>query len=210
MLEDARYGSVRDPKQIVIFLHGLGANNQDLLSLAPEIFPFMPDTLFASVNAPHPYEFSSLGYQWFSLRDWSEDRIFGEIRNSGDILKEYLDKLLLEFSLSYENIFLIGFSQGAMMALHTGLRLESEIGGIIALSGRLIKPELLSSEIKSYPKVMLSHGRDDQIVPYSFMKEAQIELESLGVKVEACTSLCGHSIDGPCLARIIKFLQKLI
>ncbi|MBX9726250.1 MAG: hypothetical protein K2X09_03200, partial [Rickettsiales bacterium] len=148
-------------KRIVIFLHGLGADGNDLLSLAPMLD--LPDTHFMSPNAPFPCDMAPYGYQWFSLQDRNPARILPEIRTAEPILNAYIDSALARFNLKPKDLALIGFSQGSMMALHTAPRRASAIAGVVGISGALFGAERLSSEITSRPPVCLIHGTHDEV-----------------------------------------------
>ena len=105
-------------------------------------------------------------------------------------------------------IFLFGFSQGAMIALHYGLRDEESFGGILAFSGSLISPERLS-EIKNRTPVMLVHGEIDEVVPFSEMIKASKALEQNGINIEKYSAPnLGHGIDDYGIKRALEFMKK--
>jgi phospholipase/carboxylesterase len=122
-------------KRLVIFLHGLGADGNDLLSLAPMLE--LPDTHFASPNAPYPCDMAPYGYQWFSLLDRDPVRILPEIRRAEPILSAYIDAQIAKHKITAKDVALIGFSQGSMMSLHTAPRRAEPIAGVVGISGAL-------------------------------------------------------------------------
>ena len=87
-------------KRLVIFLHGLGSDGQDLIGLAPMLQ--LPDTQFCSPNAPFPCDMAPYGYQWFSLLDRDADRIVKEIAVAAPILDHYIDAQLTRFQTCAE------------------------------------------------------------------------------------------------------------
>ena len=109
-------------------------------------------------NAPFPYDMAPFGRQWFALQDRSEPARLKGTQSTAPILDHFIDTTLAEHGLSDDKLALIGFSQGTMMSLYVGLRREKPLAGIIAQSGILIGPELLTAEIKSRPPVLLIHG----------------------------------------------------
>lgn len=115
--------SKNSPKQLVIFLHGYGSNKYDLQSLTNEFKSILPDGFFIFPDAAFPCEIG-YGYQWFSLNDRSEAAMFKNIQPASIILDKFIDKQLARFSLTEENLILVGFSQGTMIALHAALRRE--------------------------------------------------------------------------------------
>jgi phospholipase/carboxylesterase len=181
---------------LVVLLHGYGANGQDLIDMAVNWQPGMIKAEFMSLNAPYPCENGGPGRQWFSLLDRSPEAVLPQLRESAEILNNFLDRELDKRHLNDSHLALIGFSQGAMMALHVGLRRRKKIGAIVAISGRLLAEELLPAEIKSKPPVLLIHGDQDDVVLYENMGKAKAALKALDVPVKSLTRKgLGHAID---------------
>jgi phospholipase/carboxylesterase len=200
----------KQPKQLVITLHGLGANGDNLLDIAKVMNRFIASTHFVSPNAPHPYDAYPEGcYQWFSVADRSPEKILAGAKSAEKFLNEFIDRQLKRFNLSEKDLIVVGFSQGAMMALHTCLRRKNPAALVVGFSGSLIAPELLSSEIKSRPDVLLIHGTDDQIVPVSKIYEAEQYLKDNNVPVNAYTyDNIGHSIDQAGFIKMIDTIKE--
>ena len=195
-------------KRLVIFLHGLGADGNDLLSLAPMLD--LPDTHFMSPNAPFACDFGGGGYQWFSLQDRNPARILPEIRIAEPILNAYIDAALARFNLQPKDIALIGFSQGSMMSLHTAPRRAEPIAGVVGISGALFGADLLSSEIKSRPPVCIIHGTHDEVVPFVAMAAAETTLRNENVPVETyARPRLGHGIDEEGIEITATFLKRV-
>jgi phospholipase/carboxylesterase len=195
-------------KRLVIFLHGLGADGNDLLSLAPMLD--LPDTHFASPNAPYPCDFGGGGYQWFSLLDRDPTRILPEIRRAEPILNAYIDAQMAKHQLAAKDVALIGFSQGSMMSLHTAPRRAELIAGVVGISGALFGAELLATEIKSRPPICLIHGTHDEVVPFVAMGAAETTLKTNHVSVEAhARPRLGHGIDEEGIAITAGFLKRV-
>jgi phospholipase/carboxylesterase len=199
------------PRRLVMLLHGLGADGNDLLGLAPYWAPALPYVEFLAPNAPFPCDMAPYGYQWLSARDPSPQARLMGARAAGAILDAYIDDELAKRGLSESDLALVGFSQGTMMSLFVGPRRERQLAGIVGFSGRLIAPELLGQEIRSRPPILLIHGTDDPMVSYDSMAEAEAALTSAGVSVEtlACPGI-GHSIDGDGLQRGGQFLHRVL
>jgi phospholipase/carboxylesterase len=199
------------PSRLVILLHGLGADGNDLIGLAPYWAPILPDTEFLSPNAPFPCDMAPYGYQWLSVRDPSPEARLSGARAAAAVLGAFIDDELAKRGLTEAQLALVGFSQGTMMSLFLGPRRERQLAGIVGFSGRLIAPALLKSEIRSHPPVLLVHGTDDAMVPYDSMAEAEIALTDAGVPVEtlSCPGV-GHGIDDQGLRRGGQFLQRML
>lgn len=195
-------------KRLVIFLHGLGADGNDLLGIAPMLG--LPDTHFCSPNAPFACDMAPYGYQWFSLLDRDPARIISEIAYAAPILNAYIDAQLARFNLQPKDVALIGFSQGSMMSLYTAPRREQPIAGVVGISGALRGSELLASDIKSRPPICLIHGTADEVVPFTSMAQAEETLKANNVPVTAhARPGLGHGIDEEGIAITIGFLKKV-
>src|SRR6516162_3483080 len=190
------------PSRLVILLHGLGADGNDLIGLAPYWARLLPNAEFLSPNAPFPCDMAPYGYQWFSSQDRSREAVLGGVRAAAPILDAFIDEVLAERGLSPRDLTLVGFSQGTMMSLFVGLRRDEPVAGIVGFSGRLLAPDLLAQELRSRPPVFLVHGTDDPLVPYTSLAEAEAALKAADVPVETVTSVgIGHSIDNEGLRR---------
>jgi phospholipase/carboxylesterase len=174
------------PKRLVILFHGIGVNGQNLIDIAGVLNRFIPDTHFIAPNAPFPYDMDRGNeYQWFSRQDRSEQAIMEGLQQVEPIVNEFIDSQLQRFNLREEDVAVLGFSQGTMVALHCFLRRPKPVALIAGFSGALIAPNLLETELKSKPPVLLSHGEDDNILPIGLMHQAEEVLRSHNVEVEA-------------------------
>lgn len=183
-------------KQIVVLLHGIGADGKDLIALAPYYRTVLPDAFFIAPNAPFPCDMAPFGYQWFSIQNLQPDTRLNGARRAAPILDAFLDAQLDRHGLTEKDMLVVGFSQGAMMTLHVGLRRQSPFAGLISHSGMLIGESLLASEIRARPPVLLTHGTMDDVVPVGALAAAKAALTSSGVAVDAHEIPgLGHGID---------------
>lgn len=198
-------------KQLVIFLHGYGADGNDLIGLAPYFAAVLPDAHFISPHGWHPCEMG-FGRQWFSLGGWQPGmnwpaKAWDEIISCGKMLDHWLDEKLAEYQIAADQLALIGFSQGTMMSLHVGLRRKIAPAGIVGYSGALMGQSVLADEITSRPPVLLVHGDMDPIVPFHEMADAEAKLKELNVKVQTYARPgLPHGIDDAGIARGAQFL----
>jgi phospholipase/carboxylesterase len=196
-LEAIHWGpaSKAKPRQLVILCHGLGADAFDLIDLAPSWQHACPDALFASVHAPFPHD-SGFGRQWWSVADRSPPVVEAGIRAAAVYLHGFIDAELARLGLPADAYAIMGFSQGAMMSLFTGLRHTPAPRAILAFSGALVAPETLQTELANRAPVLLVHGEADEAVPVSRSHDTEAALTAAGVPVEAhYIPRLGHGID---------------
>jgi phospholipase/carboxylesterase len=199
------------PRRLVILLHGLGADGNDLIGLQQYWGRLLPEAEFVSPNAPFPCDMAPYGHQWFSVQDRSPASVLAGVRAAAPLLDAFIDDELAKHGLSDAETALVGFSQGTMMALHVGLRRARPLAGIIGYSGRLIAPQLLAEELRSRPPVLLAHGTADPVVPFQSMDEAEAALNTAGVAVETLSCVgADHTIDPEGLERGGRFLQQVL
>ena len=199
------------PTRLVILLHGLGADGNDLIGLAPYWARLLVNAEFLSPNAPFPCDMAPYGYQWYSSQDRSPEASLAGVRAAAPILDAFIDEALATRRLDDSDLALVGFSQGTVMSLYVGFRRDKPVAGIIGFSGRLLAPELLANELRSRPRTLLVHGTEDPLVPYSAPAEAETALKAADVPVETVTSVgIGHSIDEEGLRRGALFLGEVL
>ena len=197
---------------VVVFLHGYGANGEDLLGLSDVLAEYLPDTLFVAPDAPETVPGMPYGFQWFPVPwiDGSSEEVAerGMMAAAND-LSAFLDALMVDEDVLPEQVVLFGFSQGTMMALHVAPRRPDEIAGIVAFSGRLLSPETLVEEVKCRPPVLLLHGDADDVVPSHSMPEAAQALQDAGWdKVYAhVMKSTGHGISQDGLSVALAFMR---
>lgn len=192
-LEPAAGGA---PEQLVVLLHGWGANGDDLIGLAPYLARGLPQARFIAPNAPFPCEQNPMGLQWFSLTDRSESQMLAGLRLAASLVDGFLDDALTEAGLDDSRLALIGFSQGTMLALQVALRRRHAPAAVIGYSGALIGPDALPGEITARPPVLLVHGDRDPVVPPQASQAAERQLKALDVPVQLLLrSGLPHSID---------------
>jgi len=195
---------------LVVLLHGIGVDGNDLIDIAVNWQPSLLKAEFLAMHAPFPFDQAPVGRQWFSIADRNPDKILEGMRTAAGIVNQFLDESLAKRRLDDRHLALVGFSQGAMVALHTGLR-RPKTGAIVSFSGALVAPDLLPQEIVSRPPVLLVHGDQDEIVPYERMGEAKAALKALDVPVKSMTRKgLGHTIDETGIAAAGDFLHDAL
>ncbi len=197
-------------EKLIILLHGLGADGDDLFGLVPYFADNLPNTHFISPNAPFPCDMAPYGRQWFSLQTREEYAILKGLKIAEPILNNFIDIKLKELGLEDKDLAIIGFSQGTMLALHTVLRRDKPIGGVVGYSGALVASHTLKEELKSRPSICLVHGESDEVVPFDAFSQAISVLQKLGVEVQGYSREgLAHGIDPAGMQIGIKFLGEV-
>src|SRR3954471_20433292 len=169
-------------KRLVVFLHGYGADGNDLIEIGRQWQAWLPDTAFFAPNAPEIAP-QSMGRQWFPLTFRDPHERWRGVNHAGPTLNALLDAELAQHGLPASKLALVGFSQGTMMALHVGLRRPQAPAGIVGYSGLLAGPEHLS-ETKVRPPILLVHGEADDLIPVGALHMAREHLANGNVPVE--------------------------
>jgi phospholipase/carboxylesterase len=191
---------------LVVFVHGYGADGNDLIGLAAPLADILPDAAFAAPDAPHVCP--GARFQWFPIAELNPEVMHKGVVAAAPGLKDYIVAELQRLALPPSRLALIGFSQGTMMALHLGL--EAGLGAlkpaaIVGFSG------VLTGEVQpaaDFPPVLLSHGGADPLIPPEALFLTAGTLGAAGVRVQWHLSPgVGHGIDETGLSRAANFLK---
>ena len=203
-----------ETRQLVIILHGYGADGADLISLGQQWQRLLPDAEFVAPNAPQFCQNPPMGYQWFPLNvtmqgvvSTPRERWQGAV-DTAPVIDGFIDEELARTGLDPSKLALVGFSQGAMMALHVGLRRKASPAAIVSFSGMLLGPEHLPAT-RAKPPVFLAHGSVDEIVPFAAMEMTRQALGTANIEVTPYVEQgVGHGIDGEATWLAGEFLAK--
>ena len=200
--------------RLVVFLHGYGADGNDLIDIGRAWQGLLPDTAFVSPHAPEPCAGAPTGRQWFALTMRDPEERWRGANKAAPVLEKFLDAELTRRNLPPSALALVGFSQGTMMALHVGLRRAVAPTAIVGYSGLFVlpnnaDPDAVAAEIKSKPPVLLIHGDRDELIPPQALFHATQALGSLEVPAEWHMSQgVGHGIDQEGLRHGGEFLAR--
>ena len=184
------------PKQLDVFLHGYGADGNDLIGLGREWAPLLPNAAFVSPDAPQPCGMAPMGRQWFDLSLGDMSIVAAGVKKAAPALDSFLDAELERHGLTSESLALVGFSQGTMMALAVGLTRNAKPAAIVGYSGALATVEDLPPPGEA-PAILLVHGDMDEVIPVDAMIMAREVLGQAGLSVQWHVSRgIGHGIDG--------------
>ena len=208
---DPRSGAAR---QLVVFLHGYGADGNDLIDIGRAWQQLLPQAAFASPHAPEPCGQAPVGRQWFPLTMRDPGERWTGVNKAAPLLERFLDAELNRHKLPPSALALVGFSQGTMMALHVGPRRAAAPAAVVGYSGLLVTPpeqeiQAFAAEIRSRPPVLLVHGERDDLIPAQALFQAAQGLSALGLSVEWHISPgTGHGIDAEGLRHGGEFLAR--
>lgn len=205
-LEPASGGPAR---QLVVILHGYGADGADLIDLGRIWGRLLPDAAFVAPDAPELLPFEAFGgRQWFALSERDMREYSLGVESATPALNHFLDHELDRLGLDSAKLAIAGFSQGAMMALHAGLRRSDSPAAILAFSGLLADPDGLDGA-PTRPPVLMVHGAEDDVVPAYHLPVARDALLKAGLHVEDhCLDALGHGIDDRAIALGGEFLVR--
>lgn len=202
---------IREPKlksskkKAIILLHGVGSNEQDLFSLANQL---PEDFLIISPRGQFP-----LGpgrYAWYEVDFSTGKPVFNaqQEQSSREVIKKFVKQVKQKYHL--DEVYLGGFSQGAIMSYSIGLTSPKEVRGIIVLSGRLldeVKTLTGKSADLQQLKVFVVHGVQDSTLPIHYARAAKEHLQTLGVQLSYHEFNVGHQITQETLKELVKWLS---
>jgi phospholipase/carboxylesterase len=190
--------SPRDASKLLVLLHGLGSNEEDLFALAPDLGP---NLTIVSLRAPHDYAYG--GYAWFDVV-WDENGISFDSEQALQSVKELSTRVKdIQVELGYERrqTILGGFSQGAMMAIGLMFLEPSICAEAVMLSGCIV-PSFVQPGVRLDARIFMSHGKLDQVLPVELGRQAANVLREHGAKVEYHEYPIAHEVSLPCLRDI--------
>jgi phospholipase/carboxylesterase len=201
----ARSGAAR---QLVVLLHGYGADGNDLIGIGQQWQAFLPDTAFVAPHAPQRCTMGGTGFQWFPLTMRDHAERWNGVQAAGPGVDAFIDAELASHGLDDAQLALVGFSQGAMLALHVGMRRQRTPAAVVAYSGTLEGVEHLK-ETPARPPMLLVHGDQDDVVPVEALFAATEAFAAAGIPAQWHLSLgIGHGIDQQGLTHGLLFLAE--
>lgn len=193
--------------KLIVFLHGVGSDGNDLISLVPLIQKTFPDYHFFSPHGHEPYDMASYGRQWFSLKDRTPHVIMNLVKSNAVTVQEIIKSKQKELDINNNNTVIIGFSQGTMMGLYLTLTQNDPYKAMIAFSGKLLPPE---NVLNTNTPICIVHGADDEILPASYSENMANYFKINNIKHDKIViPNLMHSIDGKGIEFAVRFLQNI-
>ncbi|HEX9903526.1 MAG TPA: prolyl oligopeptidase family serine peptidase [Propylenella sp.] len=199
------------PKSLVVFLHGYGADGNDLIGIGREWARALRHTAFVSPHAPEPCGGAPMGRQWFPLTMQDPRELPRGVARARPALDVFLDAELARHRLDETATALVGFSQGTMLALHVGPQRPRKLAGILGYSGLLADPQALVTGARQKPPVLLIHGDADDLIPVAAIFSAAQGLAAAEIPVEWHVSPgIPHGIGPDGLDIGLRFLKRVL
>ncbi|MEM6848604.1 MAG: alpha/beta fold hydrolase [Pseudomonadota bacterium] len=191
---------------LVVFVHGYGADGNDLIGLADVFAPSLPGAAFASPHAPGTTPMG--GREWFPLTMRDPSEYARGVNAAAPALQAFIDDELARHGLSDDRLALVGFSQGTMMALHVAYRRAQPIAAVVGYSGLCADAD--TGPLKAAP-TLLVHGTEDQVLPAGLTLQAAQSLGGAGVPVEwHFIPGLGHGIEQQGLSMAAQHLGRAL
>jgi phospholipase/carboxylesterase len=192
---------------LLILLHGIGSNEEDLIGLEPYLDERF---LIVSVRAPHPYGWS--GYAWFEI-EWLPDGIAidrVQAEQSRDLIVRFIGEAAAAYGADPARVYMMGFSQGAMISGWVALTRPELVAGAVLMSGRV--PEELRAQIADPEKLagkpfLVVHGTMDPVLPVQNGRASRDLLQRLPVELTYREYPMGHEVSAQSLADVVAWLS---
>lgn len=192
---------------IAILLHGRGADNRDLADVVPLIDP-AGDWRFFLPNAPMPFEpmprYTS-GFTWFD--GWPPE--LSSIRASRVLLQQTIDALQQVCGVDDSLTALLGFSQGALMSIDSGLRRPNNLAALVVMSGGIFEKDLPDLAAHRETPTLLVHGIIDEVLPVGLARRTRFVMEEHGLQPEYHELQMGHQVSSDSMEIVREFLARV-
>jgi phospholipase/carboxylesterase len=198
-------------KSLVIFLHGYGADGNDLIAIGRQWAGELPGTAFVAPHAPEACSMAPVGRQWFHLTLRDPGEYARGVAAARPELDAFIDAEMARHGVDEASTALVGFSQGTMMALHAGLLRENAFAGLLGYSGLLADPGAIKAGPSQKPPILLIHGEQDDMIPVGALFAATEGLSEAEIPVAWHISKgIGHGIAPDGLALGGDFLKRIL
>ena len=195
-------------KQLFILLHGVGSSSSDLVPLANKLKEAFSGAAFLIPDAPFPFDGGGNGRQWFSINSVTEENRAARVAAAIPVLQALVVNAQDRYQVLKSDTALVGFSQGAIMALEYSLANDGGVGRVLAFSGRFAN---LPEKAPELTTLHLLHGENDPVIPVAHAYAAYERLMDMnGDATLDVASSVGHEIHPALSDRAIHRLQTCI
>lgn len=196
------------PMSMVVMIHGRGADMNDLADLAP-MLDAAGGVRFVFPNAAKPFEpypGMAMGWTWFE--GWPPNH--ESLVDSRAEMLRFLDEVTEKYPTPEGQLIVGGFSQGALMALDSGLRTTRKLAGILVMSGGLYEHDLPDLQAHAGLPILIAHGSADDVVPVNYARRARRVLEDAGLNVEYHEYPMSHQVAAEEAADVRGFVERVL
>ncbi|MCC7245740.1 MAG: dienelactone hydrolase family protein [Saprospiraceae bacterium] len=202
---------VRAPKikssspPVLILLHGVGSNEADLFSLADQL----PDK-YLVISARAPIELGNNRFAWYQVDLSTGKPVYNpeQAEKSRNTIIQFIGQIREKYKS--KEVYLCGFSQGAIMSYSVALTRPDLVNGIAAISGRVlddIKPKTATTQAFKNLNILILHGKNDNVLPVQYATTAEAYIKTLGITPQLHQYEAGHEINRAMLADLINWLN---
>ena len=193
------------PPPAIVLLHGVGSHERDLFDLAEYL-----DSRAFIVSARAPNVLGPDSYAWYPVEFTATGPIIDAdaAEDSRLILLRFIDEVIDTYHVDARRVFLMGFSQGAIMSLAVALTQPEKVAGVVVMSGRLLaefQPKI-ATDLHCMP-IFMAHGLNDAIIPIGEARAAQAYLSQLPVKLTYREYEMGHQVTVESLKDVVAWLK---
>ena len=198
---------LREKPPLLLLLHGYGANEDDLFSLAPYL-----DERFLIVSPRAPVSLRGMGHAWFNLGFTPQGIAVDpeEIEAARQTLRKFISEIVNAYDCDPNAVYLVGFSQGAMMSLTIALTFPGVAAAVVAMSGRVLPQtidQITDKDTLFGLPVFVAHGTRDTVLPISHARETKARLAELPVDLTYREYEMAHEISAESLEDITEWLK---
>ncbi len=196
---------VARPEALVVILHGVGSSAASMQPLVQALATAAPNLAVAAPDGTDRFDMGPVGRQWFSVRGVTEANRAGRVDECIPAISALVDTIHKPLGLPAERVALVGFSQGAIIALQIAATREPP-AAVVAFAGRLAT-QITSDPVRK-PPILFSHGAQDAVIPEHEARHALQAFAAAGFPVELRVRPDqGHGIDATQVDDMIAFLK---
>jgi phospholipase/carboxylesterase len=197
------------PAQLILLFHGVGADARAMATLGQAYASAFPGAMVVALDAPQPSDLSPAGWQWFSVREVTEENRVARVAAALPAFEYAVRHWQQQAGVGPAGTALVGFSQGAIMALASAQQPLPLASRIVAIGGRFAA--LPGQALHEDLTIHLLHGKADAVMPYRHTIEGAMRLKTLGTDFTAdVVPFVGHELHPDLVALAVEKLQQHI
>ena len=201
--------SEKENSKLLLLIHGYGSNEEDLFSFVNDL---PQDFTIVSVRAPQTLSFG--GYAWYDI-NFTDAQKFNNVSQAQDsiqLIRDFIKEVIEKYNLNTKEIWLCGFSQGAILSNALTIQTPENISKVIMLSGYWASDIIGEVENKDYKNVnyFISHGTEDTVIPIEWARTTAEKLKNLNIQNDYNEYLSGHGLNPQNFYDMLDWIKKNI